>query len=87
MYRGVMLRPRLWRHPLDQVGSFFSWLFGTRMGVLALVLGGLVICTIIALVSERRTRLMFPEREKSENDWNLFGDDEEGWSDFEDDNK
>ena len=53
----------------------------------ALVLGGLVICTIIALVSERRTRLMFPEREKSEDDWNLFGDDEEGWSDFEDDNK
>ena len=28
---------------MDQVGSFFSWLFGTRMGVLALVLGGMPI--------------------------------------------
>lgn len=72
---------------MDQIGTFFDWLFSDRMGVLALVIGGVLICLVIAFVSERRTRKMFPEREKSENDWSLFSDDEDGWSEFEDDNK
>ena len=73
---------------MGAISDFFSWLFSTRTGVIALILGGIVLCLIIALVSERRTRAIYKNHERSEDDWNLFDDDDEsGWSDFEDDNK
>ena len=72
---------------MDQVSSFFSRLFGTRQGAIALVLGGIVFFLIIAFVLERRTRQIYKEHEKSEDDFTLFDDDEDCWSDFEDDNK
>ena len=78
----------LWKgHVMD----FFSWLVGTRPGVLALILGGIVLFLIISLVLERRTRALYKNHKKSEGDWDLFDfdedDSESGWSDFEDDNK
>ena len=69
------------------VSEFVSWLFGTRTGVLALLGGGIVLFLIIALVLERRTRAIYKNHERSEDDWNLFEDDDEsGWSDFDNDN-
>jgi predicted MFS family arabinose efflux permease len=67
------------------IGTFFGWLFGTRQGVITLVVGGLVLFLIIAFVLERRTRAMYKNHAKSEDDWDLF-DDEDGWSEFEGDN-
>ena len=67
------------------IGSFFAWLFGTRQGVITLVVGGLLLFLIIAFVLERRTRALYKNHARSEDDWDLF-DDEEGWSEFESDN-
>jgi hypothetical protein len=73
---------------MSQVGDFISWLFGTRSGVIALILGGIVFFLIVAYILERKTRKLYPDREKSEDDLTLFDDDDEdGWSDFDDDNK
>jgi hypothetical protein len=69
--------------------DFVNWLFNTRQGVIALVLGGILLFLIIAFVLERRTRAIYKNHEKSPEDWDLFDDDdsESGWSDFDDDNK
>lgn len=69
--------------------DFVNWLFNTRQGVIALVLGGIPLFLIIAFVLERRTRAIYKNHEKSPEDWDLFDDDdsESGWSDFDDDNK
>ncbi len=67
--------------------DFFSWLFGTRPGVMALILGGIVLFLVISIVLERRTRALYKNHKKSEGDWDLFDDDdsESGWSDSDDD--
>ncbi len=70
---------------MEAISGFFSWLFGTRTGVLVLLGGGILIFLIISLVLERRTRAIYKEHERSEDDWSLF-DDEDGWSEFEGDN-
>lgn len=69
--------------------DFVNWLFNTRQGVIALVLGGILLFLIIAFVLERKTRAIYKNHEKSPEDWDLFDDDdsESGWSDFDDDNK
>ena len=69
--------------------DFVNWLFNTRQGVIALVLGGVLLFLIIAIVLERKTRAIYKNHEKSPEDWDLFDDDdsESGWSDFDDDNK
>lgn len=72
---------------MEAVFSFFSWLFNDRAGVLVLIVGGIVVFLIIAFVLERRTRKQYFNHEKSEDDWDLFDDDESGWSEFDDDNK
>ncbi len=66
--------------------EFFDWLFNTREGVLALFVGGFVVCAILALVFERSTAKRFHDHEPKEGEEegnffeNLFGmgDDEEG---------
>ena len=69
------------------MSSFFGWLFGTRQGVLALIVGGIVLFLIIAFVLERRTRKTYYNHEKGPDDWSLFDDDSEsGWSEFDGDN-
>lgn len=73
---------------MEQAGNFVDWLFGTTTGVIALVLGGILLFLIIAFVFERKTRKIYRNHEKSPDDWDLFDDDSEsGWSDFEEDNE
>ncbi len=71
--------------------DFIGWLFNTKQGVIALVLGGIVVFVIIAFVLERKTRKVYYNHKKSADDWDLFDDEESdsesGWSDFDDDNK
>ena len=72
------------------ITGFFDWLFNTRQGVLALIVGGIVIVMIIAFILERGTRKQYFNHKKSADDWDLFDDEsdsESGWSEFDDDNK
>ncbi len=62
---------------MDNASNFINWLFNTRPGVLALVLGGIVLFMIIAFVLERKTRKIYKNHEKTEDDWDLFDDDDE----------
>ena len=71
---------------MGQIAEFFGWLFGTRMGVFALLGGGILVCLLIAFPLERKTRARYKNHKRSEDDWSIF-DDEDGWSEFEDDNK
>ena len=71
---------------MEAISNFFYWLFNDQTGVICLVLGGIVLFIIIAFVLERKTKQMYFNHEKSDDDWDFF-DDEDGWSDFEDDNK
>lgn len=59
---------------MQAIGDFFTWLFNDQMGVICLILGGIVICLIIALLMERTTKRRYFNHEKSEGDWDLFDD-------------
>ena len=76
-----------WSWIMDAINSFVGWLFGDKTGVLFLVLGGILLFLVISFVLERKTKKMYFNHKKTEDDWDLFGDDQEGWSDFEADNK
>ena len=52
---------------MDNASNFINWLFNTRPGVLALVLGGIVLFMIIAFVLERKTRKIYKNHEKTED--------------------
>ena len=72
----------------EQLGQFFNWLFGTRLGVMWLVIGGILFFVVIAIVLEIKTRKRYKNHAKQEGDFDLFdSDDESGWSDFQEDNK
>lgn len=60
---------------MDSINTFFAWLFGTRLGVVALMVGGVLLFLVLAWLLEKRTRKQFYNHEKSEDDWDLFGDD------------
>ena len=62
---------------MDAINSFFSWLFGTRPGVIALMVGGILLFALIAWRLEKGTRARFYNHQKTENDWDFFGEDEE----------
>ena len=62
---------------MQAVSDFFTWLFSDKVGVLCLVAGGIVLCLLIAVLMERKTKKRYFNHEKSENDWSLFGDDED----------
>jgi len=76
-----------WSWIMDAINSFVGWLFGDKTGVLFLVLGGILLFLVISFVLERKTKKMYFNHKKTEDDWDLFGEDQEGWSDFESDNK
>jgi len=76
-----------WSWIMDAINSFVGWLFGDKTGVLFLVLGGILLFLVISFVLERKTKKMYFNHKKTEDDWDLFGEDEEGWSDFDADNK
>ena len=60
---------------MQAITDFFTWLFSDRTGVVCLVGGGIVLCLLIALLMERKTKRMYFNHDKSEGDWDLFGDD------------
>lgn len=62
---------------MQAIGDFFTWLFSDKTGVIYLILGGIVLCLIIAVVMERLTKRRYYNHEKGEGDWDLFGDDAE----------
>ena len=51
------------------------WLFKTRQGVLALLVGGVLLFLVIAFVLERRGKKMYYDHEQSDDEdgWGLFG--------------
>lgn len=57
--------------------DFFTWLFSDRTGVVCLVIGGMLVCLLISFVLERHTRKEYYNHEKSDDDWDLFDDDED----------
>lgn len=59
---------------MQAIGDFFTWLFNDKMGVICLIVGGIVICLVIALLMERTTKKRYFNHEKSEGDWDLFDD-------------
>ncbi len=62
---------------MQAIADFFTWLFSDKVGVLCLIAGGIVICLIIALLMERKTKRRYFNHEKTDGDWDLFGDDED----------
>ncbi len=62
---------------MQTIGDFFTWLFNDTTGVLCLIVGGIVICLIIAILMERKTKRRYFNHEKSEGDWDLFDDADE----------
>ena len=60
------------------IDQYFDY-FGIQLGVLIIVGIGLCLFLLIAFVLEFRTRKMFPERAKSDDDFDLFNfeDDED----------
>ena len=60
---------------MQAITDFFTWLFNDRTGVVCLVGGGIVLCLLIALLMERKTKRVYFNHDKSEGDWDLFGDD------------
>lgn len=59
---------------MESINNFFAWLFGTRAGVLALMVGGVLLFLLVAWLLEKRTRKQYYNHEKSEDDWDLFDD-------------
>ena len=62
---------------MQAIADLVTWLFNDKMGVLCLIAGGIVICLVIALVMERKTKQRYFDHEKTEDDWSLFGDEDE----------
>ena len=62
------------------IAGIFSWLFGSREGVLVLLGVILVGFLIAAIILERKTRKDYDQYDDED-------DDESGWSFFDDDNK
>ena len=65
---------------VDSINAFFGWLFGTRPGVITLMVGGVLLFVLIAWLLEKRTRARFYNHEKQEGDWDLFDDGEDARS-------
>lgn len=62
---------------MQALSDLITWLFNDTTGVIVLVIGGMLICLVISLVAERKTRTIYFNHEKSDDDWSLFGDDDD----------
>lgn len=62
---------------MQSIGDIFTWLFTDRTGVIVLIVLGILICLAIAFMMERKTKTMYFNHEKSDDDWSLFGDDDD----------
>lgn len=57
--------------------SIYHFLFETFYGVGCLVGIGLLISLLACVILEKKTRAIYKNHEKSEDDWSLFDDDDE----------
>ncbi len=62
---------------LETFGEIYHFLFETMAGVGVLVVAGLVLSMIANVVMERRTRKVYVNHEKTEDDWSFFDDDDD----------
>lgn len=58
--------------------EIYHFLFETMPGIGVLVGIGLLASIIVCVILERKTRKQFKNHEKTEDDWSLFDDDEDG---------
>ena len=58
--------------------EIYHFLFETVPGIGVLVGIGLLVSIIVCIILERKTRKQFKNHEKTEDDWSLFDDDEDG---------
>lgn len=64
------------QHFVD-INQIYHFFFETFYGVGCLVGLGLLISLIACIVLERKTRAIYKNHEKSEDEWSLFDDDDE----------
>lgn len=57
--------------------ELYQFLFETPLGIGILVGASLVLCIIICIIWEIRTRKVYQDRGPAKDEWALFGDDEE----------
>lgn len=58
-------------------GELYHFLFETYAGIGVLFAAVIVICLIACVIMELRTRRVYQNHEKSEDDWSFFDDDDE----------
>ena len=66
---------------MQAISDFFMWLFTDKTGVIFLVIGGVLLCLVIAIVMERKTKQTYFEHEKTDSDRSLFDDNDDEDSD------
>lgn len=59
------------------IGELYHFLFETVPGIGVLVGAGIVISFVVCIILERKTRRLYKNHEKTEDDWSLFDDDDE----------
>ena len=66
---------------MQAISDFFMWRFTDKTRVIFLVIGGVLLCLVIAIVMERKTKQTYFEHEKTDSDWSLFDDNDDEDSD------
>ena len=56
-------------------GGIYHFLFETFAGVGILFLIAMVLCILVCIIMERRTRRIYKNHEKTEDDWSFFDED------------
>ena len=59
------------------IGEIYHFLFQTIPGIGVLVAICLVLSLVVSVILERRTRKIYTNHERTEDDWSFFDDDEE----------
>ncbi len=57
--------------------EIIDFLFGTMQGAGCLIGGGMILCVIVCFIMERKTRKLYKNHEKTEDDWSIFDDDDD----------
>ena len=57
--------------------AVYHFLFESYAGLGVLFAATIVICLIACVIMERRTRQIYKNHEKTEDDWSFFDDDDE----------
>ncbi len=57
--------------------AMYHFLFQTYAGMGVLFVSALIICLLACVVMEKRTRKIYKNHEKTEDDWSFFDDDDE----------